>query len=196
MARWNKRDLRMADDHGWRCKPGYRIFVADRGAVRFDIPASWVVTVDDEGVKLHDKQPPDDNARIQLSVFYPPAVVDWSQSPLATLLGNALDERDPEAAGDFISQAPISHVLRPGLEIVWTEVRRLDPTERRESRHRHLFARGKGTDLGVERDILAFVTLDFWPEDAAHCQSMWKELIRSLRIGQFVADPRIGPRRG
>jgi hypothetical protein len=227
VAHWNTRELRMADDHGWRCKPGYSIFVADRGAVRFDVPSSWVVQVDAAGVKIHDKQPPDDDARIQLSVFYPPPAVDWTDLPLATLLADALagrgraaeiEERgsgrdrrtllrggrndslaglpdETDGDDDLLGQDPISHVLRPGLEIVWTEVRRLDPEEKREARHRHLFARGKGTDRGYERDILPFVTMDFWPEDAGRCNGVWKELVRSLRVGQYVADPHTGPRR-
>jgi hypothetical protein len=228
VARWNKRELRMADDHGWRCKPGYTIFVVDRGAVRFDIPESWVVQVDAEGVKIHDKRPPDDDARLQLTVFYPPPVVDWTELPLATLLADSLagrgrkaaaeaegrrpehdrrallrGDRDDPLAGladdpdddDLLGQDPISHVLRPGLEIVWTEVRRLDPEEKREARHRHLVARGRGTDRGYERDILPFVTMDFWPEDAGRCNAVWRELVRSLRVGQYVADPRKGPRR-
>ena len=93
MPKWTKRDLRMDEDHGWRCKPGYTIFVADRGAVRFDVPESWVVQVDAAGVKIHDKPPPDDNARIQLSIFFPPPVVEWGELPLATMLADALAVR-------------------------------------------------------------------------------------------------------
>lgn len=197
MAHWSKRDLRLADDHGWRCKPGYTIFVADRGAVRFDVPESWKVQIDAEGVKIHDALPPDDNARLQLTIFFPPPAVDWTDLPLATMLAEAVAGRDGDSdgAGDLLGQDPVSHVLRPGLEIVWTEVRRMDPEEHRESRHRHLFARGKGTDRGYERDILPFITMDFWPEDAGRCKLVWKELVRSLRVGQYVADPRQGPRR-
>jgi hypothetical protein len=196
VAHWNRRELRMADDHGWRCKPGYSIFVADRGAVRFDIPSSWVVQVDDAGVRIHDKSPPDDDVRIQLTVFYPAPLVDLPQMPIGTLLADALAERDDdEAAGELLGIDPVSLVLRPGLEIAWTEVRRIDPEGKREARHRHLFARGKGTDRGYEREILPFITMDFWPEDAGRCKPVWKELLRSLRVGQYVADPRQGPQR-
>jgi hypothetical protein len=37
--------------------------------------------------------------------------------------------------------------------------------------------------------------MDFWPEDAGRCNAVWRELVRSLRVGQYVADPRKGPRR-
>ena len=175
--------LRLDDDHGWRAKPGYKIFVADRGAVRFDFPADWVVGTDGDGVKLHDKPPPDDSCRIQVSVFYLPDGIDWSELPPAKLLADVLNDRDRTV----LSQTPIAHVLRPGLDIVWTEVRWIDPNEQREARSRHLLARGG--------NIQPFITMDFWPEDAPRFNTVWKELLRSLRVGEYVADPRRGPRR-
>lgn len=213
MANWKKQTLRMDDDHGWRCKPGYSIFVADRGAVRFEVPSGWPVVIDDEGVKIHDQQPPDDNCRIQLSVHYLPAGIDWGELPPAKLLADVLDERATDrtegdglgrlrGSGGAIDRArakiereeeerevlgrdPINHVLRPGLEIVWTEVRWVDPNERREARTRHL--------LGRAKNIQPFITMDFWPEDARRFTPVWKELVRSLRVGDYVADPRKGP---
>lgn len=210
MAIWNRHDLPLDEDHRWRCKPGYSVFVADRGAVRFDIPKEWVVLVDASGVRIHDKQPPDDDCRLQLTVFYPPPVPGVEELPLAQMLGDALSRKgrpDPEtipAARRALLRdpllalppddedaprmvEPIRHVLRPGLEIVWTEVHWVDPEEKREARSRHLLARSK--------NIMPFLTLDFWPEDAGRLNPVWKELVRSLRVGEFVADPRKGPRR-
>lgn len=183
MAKWSKKTLGMDPDHGWRCKPGYTIFVADRGAVRFDFPESWVVVTDEEGVRLHDAQPPDDNCRLQLSVFRLAAGIDWGGLPLASMLDQSLDRDDPGT----LSCSPIAHVLRPGLEIVWTEVRRTDPVEKREARSRHLFAGGG--------DVSTLITLDYWPEDASRFEPVWDEVLRSLRLGEYVADPRRGPQR-
>ncbi|MDP9365957.1 MAG: hypothetical protein M3Q10_17350 [Chloroflexota bacterium] len=183
MAKWDKKTLRMDEDHGWRCKPGYTIFVADRGAVRFDFPEAWVIVTDEEGIKLHDVQPPDDNCRLQLSVFRFPAGLNWTGVPLASMLEQSVD-KDNE---DRISRSPIAHVLRPGLEIVWTEVRRIDPGEKREARSRHLFAGGA--------DVATLITLDYWPEDAPRFEPVWDEVLRSLRLGEYVADPRRGPQR-
>lgn len=227
MSKWTERKMRMDDNHGWRCKPGYTIFVADRGAVRFDIPETWSVQVDAEGVKIHDKPPPDDNARIQLTIFFPPPGIEMDGLPLATMLDDALSGRareeirrnrgagkghrsllrrdhidpladlDGEDDDDLISRDPITHVLRPNLEVVWTECRRIDKSEQREARSRHLFARGRGTPIGADlpHDILPFITMDFWPEDAPHCNAVWKELVRTLRVGEYVADPLRGPDR-
>lgn len=183
MARWDKETLGMDPDHGWRCKPGYTIFVADRGAVRFDFPKSWVVVPGDNGVMLHDKQPPDDNCRLQLSVFRLSPGIDWGALPLATMLDQSLGDDD----ADVLSRSPIAHVLRTGLEIVWTEVRRTDPEEHREARSRHLLAGGA--------DVSTLITLDYWPEDAPRFEPVWNEILRSLRLGEYVADPRLGPKR-
>jgi len=183
MAKWDKKSVRMDPDHGWRSKPGYKIFVADRGAVRFDFPEDWVVIADAEGIRLHDREPPNDECRIQLSVFRLPPEVDLSGLPIAAMLADALAAH----AEGVISETPITHVLRPGLEIVWREVRQIDEREQRESRSRHLLARAK--------NINPFLTLDFWPEDEARLNPVWAELVRSLRVGEFVADPRKGPQR-
>jgi hypothetical protein len=87
--------------------------------------------------------------------------------------------------------------LRPNLEIVWTERRWMDKGEQREARTRYLFGRGRGIPPGATQphDILPFVTMDFWPEDAPRCNAVWKELVRSLRVGEYVDDPRHGPDR-
>ncbi len=183
MAKWKKSVYKLDANHKWKAKPGYKIFVADRGAVRFDFPEDWVVVADDQGVRLHDRQPPDDNCRLQVSVFRFPAAIDWTGVPLATMLEQSVDKDDE----DRISRSPIARVLRPGLEIVWTEVRRVDPGEKREARSRHLFAGGA--------DASTLITLDYWPEDAPRFEPVWDEVVRSLRLGEYVADPRRGPQK-
>ena len=40
---WTKKTLKLKEGHGWKSRPGYSIFVADRGAVRFDFPKTWVM---------------------------------------------------------------------------------------------------------------------------------------------------------
>ena len=32
MAKWDKRTLKLSEAHGWHARPGFKIFVADRGA--------------------------------------------------------------------------------------------------------------------------------------------------------------------
>src|SRR5262249_23366387 len=35
--------LPLPENHGWRSQPGYLIFVANRGEVRFDYPEDWII---------------------------------------------------------------------------------------------------------------------------------------------------------
>ena len=41
MPTWKRRVYKLDANHTWKAKPGYQIFVADWGAVRFDIPSGW-----------------------------------------------------------------------------------------------------------------------------------------------------------
>ncbi|HEY9649388.1 MAG TPA: hypothetical protein V6C95_01910, partial [Coleofasciculaceae cyanobacterium] len=38
---WLKQTLELKENHNWKSKPGTRIFVAGRGALRFDVPEDW-----------------------------------------------------------------------------------------------------------------------------------------------------------
>src|SRR5438552_13358297 len=82
MARWKKQDLKMAPHHGWRAKPGYRIFVADRGAVRFDFPDDWIMTPGEQSCVFKD---PGDNCTLEVSFWRLPPI-DWSELPLLGML--------------------------------------------------------------------------------------------------------------
>ena len=178
MAKWSKKVFKLKDDHGWKAKPGHKIFVADRGAVRFDYPADWVVIPGTDSIKFHDRQPPNDNCLLQLSVLYLPAIgVDWSSLPLTQLLEEAIksDQRG------VLSQGEVVHVRRPDLELAWTETRFLDPTVRREACSRSCLAR--------RSNIQPFLTMDYWPEDAARFVPVWDEVLRSLQLGVYVKDP-------
>ena len=50
--KWKKDTLKLKKDHLWKAKPGYTIFVADRGAVRFDIPQGWIVEPGPDSTKF------------------------------------------------------------------------------------------------------------------------------------------------
>ena len=180
MAKWSKKEFRLRENHRWKAKPGYKIFVADRGAVRFDYPADWVVLPGEDSIKLYDRQPPDDNCLLQVSVMYLPVAIDWSDLPMTYLLGEALkaDERGT------LSRGPVHHVRRPELELAWTEFRFFSTNEQREACSRACLARGAG--------IQPFITLDFWPEDTERLDPVWNEVLRSRRLDEYVKDPTRG----
>lgn len=95
MPSWKKNRLRLKADHQWKARPGHKIFVADRGAVRFDIPETWVVVPESDCVRLYDKQPPDDDCTLGVSYLRLPPMA-WSELPLKKLLEEAVKETERE----------------------------------------------------------------------------------------------------
>ena len=180
MAKWQRQTLRMKKNHGWRAKPGNKIFVADRGAVRFDFPASWVVDPDKESVKLRDLPPPDDNCLLQVSVMRLATGIDWEWFPLTELL-EAVIKDDPRGTTPY---GEVIYVRRPSHEFAWRETRFIDPVENREACSRTLLARAA--------NIQPLITLELWPEDKAWVDPIWEEVLRTLRVGEYIRDPTRG----
>ncbi len=180
-----KSEHKLRPDHGWRCKPGYQVVVLNRGAVRFDVPNKWVVSeVKDPGgahFTMHDKPEPDDDLRFQVSVFQLVPEIDWSGLPLDSLLTNSLKGDERPVTG---SSGP-SLITRPDVEIAWNETEFIDPEEERPARTRACLARGA--------DVHTLITMDFWADEAAPAVRAWDEIMRSLRLGQYVKDPLQGP---
>jgi hypothetical protein len=177
MAKWSKQVFRLPENHGWKVKPGYKSFVADHGTVRFDFPADWVFVPDNRSLKFYDRQPPEDSCLLEVSVFHLPAGIDWSGLPLPQLLAETI-EGD---RSDVVSRGEIVHVKRGDLEIAWIETRYIDPTEHREACSRCCLAR--------RSQIQPLITLAFWPEDSDRLAPVWDEMVRSLRLGEYVTPP-------
>lgn len=177
--KYKKSTLRMQDNHTWKAPKGYKIVVMDRGAVSFNVPEKWVMHKF-EPLEMYDKTPPNDNARLSVSFWRLPVGVDWSKLPLGELLLKTLvdSEKDILERGDLVVSE------RTDLEIVWTEHRFLDATEKREAFSRILFARGW--------NVQVLVTFDFWVSDAPKLLAMWNEVVRSLQLGRRIEDPTKG----
>src|SRR5262245_23581809 len=92
-----ERTDRLPAHHGWRSKPGYKIFVANRGDVRFDVPSTWVISMPGRecDVESRDRKAPRDDCVIQLSVWHHPPGIDWTGLPLEELAGGRRDEAAP-----------------------------------------------------------------------------------------------------
>ncbi len=181
MARWQKRQKKLSKDHGWSARPGCKIFVADRGAVRFDFPQSWVVIPDSDSIKLHDKPPPDDNCVVAVSYIRLPPI-DWSGLPLRELVETATqgDERPIHTRG------PIHETRRADLEIAWQEMGFVDPQCQREAISRLCIARwGR---------VQALITSEFWADEAAKWSKVWELVLDTLQLDTPVEDPTRGPK--
>jgi hypothetical protein len=182
MPRWSREVYRLREGHNWKAKPGYKIFVADRGAVRFDFPEDWVVVPGDDSIKLLDRPEPDDACALQVSVMHLRRDVDWSGLSLAALLAQVTAKSEQV----ILSRGEVREMRRGDLEIAWTETRFIDPGERREACTRYCLARRAA--------IQPLITLAFWPEDAGRLGPVWAEVLRSLRVGEVLVDPRRAPR--
>jgi hypothetical protein len=181
-SKWSRKVLKLKPHHLWRTKPGYKIFVADRGAVRLDFPESWVVVPGDDSIKFHDQAPPADDCTLQLSILrLPPA--DWSGLPLARLVREIVDH-DSRA---ILSRGEVVEVRRRDLELAWAEVRFTDPNEHREAHSRACLAR--------KDNIQPLLTFDYWADDAPRLTPVWDEVLRSLRLGLNIEDPSFGEAR-
>jgi hypothetical protein len=176
---WKKQTLKLRDDHSWNAPPGYNIFVLSRGAVRFNIPNTWIVKPDPDSIKVYDREPPDDNCVLGVSYLHLPPV-DWSGLPLSQLVQSVLDDDSRQV----ISKGPVIDVPREDLEVSWAELRFLDPQENREAFSRICLGRGA--------NLQSLITFDFWVDDAAQLAPVWDEVIRSLVLGQYVQDPTKG----
>ena len=181
MTEWQKETLRLKDKHGWQAKPGYKIFVVDQGALRFDIPKDWIVDLGTSSFKFYDRQPPDDNCTLEVSLIRLPPI-DWSGLPLSQLI---LQSTTTEDKCGRIRDADVRKVDRPDLEMVWAETTFIDPGQERKAHSRICLARGS--------NLQVLITLAFWADDVSWVSAVWEEVLRSLRLGLFVKDPTRGP---
>ena len=160
MSNWEREHLPLPDDHHWKVRDGYKLFIADRGALRFAIPGDWIVTPGSDSIRFTDREPPDDDCLLQASIIHLPPGIDWTGLPLMKLLDDmiATDSR----------------------KLAWIESSFIDPIGKREARDRACFARGY--------DLQAFITMDYWPEHRQRFIPVWDEVLRSLRLGEYVED--------
>lgn len=170
MAKWRKQRVTLPRDHNWRGQPGNKVFVANRGDVRFEFPEDWIVKPGPDSIRFWNREPPDDDCLLQISVIPLPPGIDWSGLPLVELLDATTndDSRDTTRCGEVVT------VQRHRLEAVWVESLFTDPVEQREARSRTCLARGG--------DVQTLITLDFWPEDAERFGPVWDQLMHTLKL--------------
>lgn len=169
--------------HGWSARPGHRILVLDRGAVRLEYPDIWVVRPAEDSVRIYDKAPPDDDCVLAVSYLRLGLHVDWSRLPVSQLVTAAL-ESDPRP---FHNRDALLEESRIDTEFAWGQCAFRDAAQReREALARLCIARCP--------PIQALLTFDFWLSDLARCDEVWNGVLASLRLAEWVEDPRAGPR--
>lgn len=176
---WIKETLDLNPDHHWHATPGYKVFVADRGAVRIDVPQDWIFEPDTKSFRFLDGAPPDDNCRLELSFNrLPPA--EWSNFPLKPLLEKVVEDD----TRNVISTSEVVRVNRQTAQIMWTEIKFIDEEENREA-----FSR---ICIGLGSNVQCLITFDFWASEAEKLTPVWDVVLRSLTLGLYISDPRTG----
>jgi len=176
---WIKETIDLKEDHNWKSTPGTRIFVAGRGALRFDVPQDWHFEPDTKSFRFLDRKPPNDDCRLEASYNLLPQR-DWSEFPLVPLLKQIVrdDERSPIAQGEIIQ------FKRQTARVVWTEIKFIDPNENREAFSRICIGLGSG--------VQCLITFDFWADQAEKLTPVWDTVMNSLVLGLYIRDPRTG----
>ncbi|MGE3914047.1 MAG: hypothetical protein AB7K36_32185, partial [Chloroflexota bacterium] len=169
---WERRTFKLDANHKWTAKPGCQVFVADWGAVRFDVPRGWVPIAAATSIKICNKVPPADDCTLEVSVTHLPPI-DWSGMPLGWMLREAAGR---ERRGPVIWNGDLVEEKRGDLEIAWKPSRWLDPKERREACSYICLARRKHTQI--------LLTYDYWLDDEEQFSQVWPDVLETLRVGE------------
>jgi hypothetical protein len=182
MTRRKRMDItttQLAPGHGWRARPDHRLLVLDAGAVRVEFPEAWVVHHDDDSVKIHDKEPPDDDCVLAVSYRRWPAA--GAGLTVGSLVRSALDHDSRSVAID----GPVVEETRIDIVLAWAQGRFIDPRTQREACTRLCLAR--------KLDVQALLTFDFWASDLARWDASWTAFLATLDLAQPIDDPARGP---
>ncbi|MBD2310683.1 hypothetical protein H6G20_03190 [Desertifilum sp. FACHB-1129] len=177
--KWVKQTLELKEDHNWKSEPGTRIFVAGRGAVRFDVPENWHFQPQEKSFQFTDRKPPHDDCRLEASYnLLPPG--EWAEFPLVPVLKKLVkeDERNPIEIGEVVK------LNRQTARIVWSQMKFIDPIENREAYSRIC--------IGLGSNVQCLITFDYWVDDAEKFTPVWDGVMNSLVLGLFIRDPRAG----
>jgi hypothetical protein len=175
-----KEKHRLAKKHGWSARPGCKIFVADRGALRFDYPAEWVVLPDPDSIKFRDQEPPDDDCVLAVSYMRIP-IIDWTGMPLSYLVTEATkgDQRSIQGWD------PVVESRRADMEIAWRQGRFVDQVIGGDALTRLCLAR--------RLDVQALLTMDCWQQDEARFGPIWDLVLDTLVLAEPIQNPMLGP---
>ena len=195
MSNMEMRSFDLPEDHGWKAKPGNRIFVADRGAMRFEVPNTWILEMpkDSRSFQFYDKKPiADADIRIDARVMYLAAahpsvdwaeVRPWNEPPIAEWLAKNI-ARDPR--GPTRVTEPLTIRLNE-TTTTWAEMDFVDPVEKRPAHTRLCYA------MKTSVALMSIIAMDFWYDDAQRARTVWNEVLGTLRLGEYVESPFRGP---
>ena len=170
--KWNKEKQQLPVDHQWTAAPGNKVFIADAGAMQFEVPRKWHISPGENGsIRFFDKMREESaDIRLEVSLIYA-ANIDWSGLPLPVLIERSVLSEDYRG---ITNRGPYEQMRRATLEAAWLEVDFVDPTENRPAHSRVCMARGPGA--------YALISLDFWTEDGDRARKVWDSVLGSLKL--------------
>jgi hypothetical protein len=178
---WVKETLKLDENHGWQCPEGYQVFVAGRGAVRFDVPQGWQFEPKEKSFRFCNAPEPNDDCALEVSFNLLPPELDLQQIPLVGLVKKIArgDSRDVLARGEVVK------LKRQTANIAWIELKFMDHQEEdREAYSRICVGLGSG--------VQCLITCEFWADQAEQFTPVWDHVLESLVLGLFIRDPRTG----
>jgi hypothetical protein len=173
--------IQLQSGHLWKAAPGCHILLIDSGAVRFDYPKGWVVRPTLKYVFVIDHFPPDDHCLLAVS---------WRRIPIRALTlstSGLLDRLAPAETRPSDNRGDTVRLFRPPLEAAWTETRFIEPLYGAEVCTRLCVARADCTQ--------AILLLDYRPGSESAVDAVWKTLLDTLVIGDYIEDPQTARKR-
>jgi hypothetical protein len=164
-----------------KAAPGFRVLAVDGGAIRFECPIDWILAPPVKYVCLIDRHPPEDRCAL---------TVAWRQIPAGgpvLCLAGLLDAIVATESRALTHRGKVIRLFRPPLEVVWIQLRFVDPRRNREAYTRICLARACRAQ--------ALAVFDFWPEDEMKVYPVWETFLSSLALGEYIDDPATGLKR-
>lgn len=177
---WIKETLELDPNHHWEGPEDYKIFVAGRGAVRFNVPQDWVFEPKEKSFKFTDKKPPHDDCCLEVSYNHLPPN-DWTLFPLKRTLKKIIEDD----SRDVIETGEIIQVKRQIVKIMWGQIKFIDT----QAEPREAYSR---ICVGLGSNIQCLITFDYWADQAEQLTPIWDEVMQSLTLGLYIRDPRTG----
>ncbi len=181
--KWLKETIDLDPNHNWKATDGYNLFVVGRGAVHMEVPRQWKLEAKAESFSFTDREPPDDDCRLEVSYRNLPPSHDWDTFPLKRTLRQVMENDDRQVT----EWGPISLEKRKKYRLVWTEIQFIDSET--EAEPRAAFSR---TAIALGCNIQCLITFDCWENQREKFISVWDHAIETLIIGKFINDPRTG----
>jgi hypothetical protein len=173
--------FQLAPNHVWKAAPGCRILVVDNGGVRCDIPYEWIVYSPKRHVFVIDRFPPDSRCMVAISCRRVPPFVN------AIPMGWILQEWVNGEEREVLTRTDIVRFYRWPLEGAWLQIQVADASLQYQKMTRVCVARADQTQ--------ALIVFDFRAEDEPLIEGVWKTLLGTLAVGDYISDPTTGKRR-